>query len=207
MARTTSAAILLGVLLALGAFSAACGGDSNDDKGNKTPVATETTEATDEVGGDEPTDEPSGDTAQPSSELTDYFQDLDDAENDFRAAQDARGAEFAALGDTTPVEDAVDLISDLRNAVDDFVGKLEDIDPPAEAAAPHEETIAGFQVVSDTIGDALDAADSGATTIEVLDFFETPEALEAQTALDATCNALQQIATDNGIDVDLGCQN
>lgn len=196
-------AMLLGLLLALGAFSAACTGDDKDDNGDKAPEATATADSS----GDDPTDEPADDTSEPSSDLEEYFQGLDAAENEFRASQDASGAAFAALGDTPAVDDVVELLTELRDVIDEFVANLEDIDPPAEAEAAHEETIAGFQVASDAIGEALDAADSGSTANEVLAVFQAAEVVEAETALDATCNALQQIATDNGIDVDLSCQN
>ena len=139
--------------------------------------------------------------------LEEYFQELDVAENDFRAAQDESGAAFAALDDTTPVEDVVDLLAELRDVVDEFVANLDDIDPPPEAEAAHNETMGGFQVVSESIGDAVDSIDSDTTADEIFAIFQEPEVVEAETALDASCNALQTLADDNNIEVDLSCQD
>lgn len=203
--RLTVIPIIAGLVLALSLFAGACsGGDGGGGSDAPTAVTGEPSDGGDtpEPGGGEPTE-----TSGPSSELEAYFQDLDDAENKFRAGQETAGAAFADVDETTPIQDVIDLLTELRDVIDEFVANLEDIDPPPEAEAAHNESIAGFQVASDAIGEALDAADSGTTTSEVLAIFEAPEVVQAETALDATCEALQTLADDNGIAVDLSCQH
>jgi len=197
-------AMLLGVLLALGAFSAACGGDSKDDKGDKTPVATvatETPEATDDAGAEQPTEE----TDAPSSDLEEYFQDLDAAENELRSGQASTDETFAAIDDSTPPDEVIAAFEEAKAVVDEFIAGMQDLDPPSEATAAHEETIAAFQVVSGIVSDAIDVVEGGGTAQEAAVLLSSPEATEADTALDATCNALQSIADSHGIAVDLRC--
>lgn len=139
--------------------------------------------------------------------LEEYFQDLDALENEFRAGQDASEVAFAAIDDSTPVEDVITLFEELQSVSDEFVAGLEGIDPPPEAEAAHEETIAGFQAISQLIDETIAAVEGGATGEELFAIFATDEAVEVSEALDATCRALQTLATDNGIDVALNCQN
>jgi hypothetical protein len=194
-------ALLLGALLALGAFSAACTGDDNDDNGSETPEATETAEA----GGDDPTDEPADDTSEPSSELEEYFQGLDAAENDLRSGADSADEALTALNDSTPPDEVIAAFEDAQAVVDEFAADLEALDPPPETAVAHEETVAAWQAVSGIISDAIDLVEGGGTLQEAADVLTSQEATEVDAATDALCSALQQIATDNGIDVDLGC--
>lgn len=202
MARATVTA-LLGLLLTLGMFAAACGSDSKDDNGNKTPVATETPEATDDAGGEEPTEEPDA----PSSDLEEYFQDLDGLEDELRSGAASVDEGLAALTDSTAPDEVIAAFEEAKAVVDEFVAGMQDLDPPAEAAAAHEETIVGYQAVSGIVSDAIDVVEGGGTAQDAAALLSSPEAVEADTALDATCKALQTLATDNGIDVDLGCPN
>jgi hypothetical protein len=181
----------------------ACGGGGGDAD-QEAPTATATAEPAD---GEEPTQPAATEPSEPSPGLEAYYQELDAAENAFRQEQDAAQERFNLITETTPVEDVADILLDLRSAIDRFVADLEAIDPPAATEAPHAETIAGFQFVSGLIEDAVAAADSGATVEEVFAFFETAEATEASDALDATCDALQAIADQNGIVVDLSCED
>lgn len=198
-------AMLLGVLLALGAFSAACGGDSNDDEGNQ-PTATavaETPEATDDAGEGGPTNEPDA----PSSDLEEYFQELDAAENTLRSGAESADADLTALNDSTPPDEVIAAFEDAQAVVDQFVSDLQALDPPPETAVAHEETVAAYQAVSGIVSDAIDLVESGGTLQEAVTLLTSPEATEVDAATDALCGALEQIATDNGIEVDLGCLN
>jgi hypothetical protein len=196
--RLSIPALLIGLLLSLGVAAAACGDDDEDSSGEPTAIENGDTEPTAEDG--EPTE-----ASEPSSGLEDYFAELDALEDELRSNQAASEAAFAALDETATVEDVVALLEEVQDFIDAFVEGLEDIEPPEEAAAAHEETIAGFQTVSATAGEAIDASDTFATVDELFAVFDTPEAVEAEEALDATCRALQTIADGNGIAVDLGC--
>ena len=201
--RALAFSLIVMLLLTFGLVAAACSDD--DGGGEDTPAAD-----TDEPSDGEPTEpdggEPTG-ASEPSPDLEAYFADLDEVEDEFRIGQASSQADFTSVVESTPLEDVITLFEELQDVIDEFVAGLEGIDPPEEAAAAHEETVAGFQAVSQLIDEAIAAAEGDATADELFAFFETEEATQASEALDATCNALQALADDNGIDVDLSCQN
>jgi len=85
------------------------------------------------------------------------------------------------------------------------VGELDDLNPPEEAAAAHEEAVvAGTELVV-----MYDNADTVFETAETIDeatlVLSGPGFLDAQARFAASCVALQGIADDNGIDVDMAC--
>ena len=160
-------------------------------------------DGTDGVDGTPTSEGPDGDTGA----LEDYFQQLDAAENELRGGQGSVDESFAAIDDSTPPDEVIAAFEEAKAVIDDFVAGMQDIDPPPEAAAAHEETIAAFQVVSGIISDAIDVVEGGGTAQEAAALLSSPDATEADTALDATCNALQSLADSNGIAVDLSCDN
>jgi hypothetical protein len=190
-------------MLGLAAFASACGDDNGGNGGGDTPTVEETEEPS---GGDdtpEPTDEP----GEPSASLEEYFQGLDAAENVLRSGQASSAETFETIDDTTPPDELIAAIEEAKNVIDEFAASLQDLVPPPDAAVAHEETIAAFQVVSGILSDAVGVVEGGGTAQDVATLLNSQEAADAETALKATCNALQQMATDNGIDVDLSCSN
>jgi hypothetical protein len=152
-------------------------------------------------------DESDGTDGGDTSALEDYFQELDGLENVFRVSGDAADAAFAALEATAPVADAVAVLEDAVAGIDEFVAGLEGLDPPADAAPFHDETIAGFGVVSEILHDVIDNAGQYATLDEFFAFFNDPGLIEADDSLDGSCAALQSVADSNGIAVDLDCED
>jgi hypothetical protein len=191
--RGLAFSLIVVLLLTFGLTAAGCGDD--DGGGEDTPAAD-----TEEPSDGEPTE-----ASEPSSGLEAYFEDLDDVEDAFRIGQASSQADFTSVDETTPLEDVITLFEELQGVIDEFVAGLEGIDPPPAAEAAHEETIAGFQAISELIDEAIAAVEGGATADELFAFFETDEAVQASEALDATCNALQALADDNSIAVDLSC--
>jgi len=138
--------------------------------------------------------------------LEDYFQQLDELENEFRVSGDAADAAFSALEDTAPVSDAVAILEDAVAGIDEFVAGLEGLDAPGDAKPFHEETIGWFGVVSELLHDAIDNAGQYATLDELFAIFNDPELTTASDSLDGACAALQGVADSNGIAVDLSCE-
>jgi len=202
--RTLIPPLLIGLLLSLGMAAASCGGGDDEDNGAE-PTATAAPEATEDAGDDEPTDEPADDTSEPSSDLEDYFQELDAAENELRSGAASADEGLTALNNATPPDEVIAAFEEALAVVDEFGADLQAIDPPDETAVAHEETIAAWQAVSGIVADAIDAVEGGGTLQDAQDVLTSQEASEVDAATDALCSALQQIATDNGIDVDLGC--
>lgn len=157
--------------------------------------------------GDEPTEEPTtASTVEPSSELEDYFADLDEAENAYREQANAVTDNLSALEDTQ-VDEALTHIQEELDAIDGFVAALEDMDPPEEVAEMHAETIAGFQAVVALIEDNMAALESASTITEMNVVFSSEEFNAISASLDGACAALQGIAEANGIVVDLSCES
>jgi hypothetical protein len=156
---------------------------------------------------DEPVEEPTTEepSEEPSGALEEYFQELDTAENRYRSLADTVTEELSALDDTE-VADAVALIREQVVAIDGFVRELQEIDPPAEAATAHAETIAGFQAVTALLNSSLPELEGVATLSEMNAFFSSEEFTSIDASLDGVCAALESIAQTNGITVDLGCE-
>ena len=201
--RSLAFSLVVVLLLTFGLVAAACSDD--DGNGEDTPAAD-----TEEPSDGEPTEpdagEPTG-ASEPSPDLEAYFAELDEVEDQFRIGQASSQADFTSVVETTPLEDVITLFEELQDVIDEFVAGLEGIDPPDEAAAAHEETIAGFQAISQLIDEAIAAVEGDGTADELFAFFDSEEATQASDALDATCEALQTLADDNAISVDLSCQN
>ena len=90
----------------------------------------------------------------------------------------------------------------------DFIANLRDLDPPAEAEDVHAEAIESgeaaaqaLQALADGIPDALSAAEAEAFFAE-----PDPDVEAAFGRFDDACFAIQTIADDNDIDVDLECE-
>ena len=201
--RGLAFSLIVVLLLTFGLVAAGCG---DDDGGGEDTPATDTDEPSDgeptEPDGGEPTD-----ASEPSPDLEAYFEELDEVENEFRIGQASSQADFTSVVETTPLEDVITLFEELQGVIDEFVTGLEGIDPPEEAEAAHEETIAGFQAISQLIDEAIAAVEGDGTADELFAFFDSEEATQASDARDATCEALQTLADDNAISVDLSCQN
>jgi hypothetical protein len=153
--------------------------------------------------GGEPTDEAPTDVA-PSGDLEDYFEELDAAEDIYRIGNDAVAQQLNLLDDST-VDQAVNLVLDGQEGIDTFLDALESMDPPPEVEAAHEETVAGFQAASEWIDENMVEFAEATTIAEVNAIFGSPEFGEISNSLDGTCDALQGIAEEYGIFVDLGC--
>lgn len=152
-------------------------------------------------GGDEPTATPQDGE---SGSLEEYYSALDSAENEYRAGSDSVGEQLDALDDSTASQ-AASLMAEGKAGIDDFVAALEDLAPPEEVAEAHAETVAGFQAASAWIGDHLDEFESATSVAEITALFSSPEFTDISNSLDGTCDALQAIADENGVIVDLSC--
>ena len=133
--------------------------------------------------------------------LQEYFQKLDAVQNDAAARSEALGQpaqELQALRDFS--DEATALFSEVK-------GSLDDLEPPGEAQDAHKEMVAAF---TEQLGLFRDLADKLADAKSLSEVQE--ELANLVTELDSvgermeeTCLALQQIADDEGIDVDLEC--
>lgn len=145
--------------------------------------------------------------------LEEYLQQFDALGEDFlsdvdRLVEDVRQVEE----DAETQEEKADLlrnfwvrISDRYEEVVDNIGGLE---PPPEAREAHSEWLAVQREATDFVGGLNDRAQRATSLDEIAELnseFDAPIATDLSERSDAACLALQAIADDNGIDVDLEC--
>jgi len=143
--------------------------------------------------------------------LEEYFQKIDEVQNNNDAtfatqeasqgepSADASGEELATF-----VRDSITASADTLR---DTVGKANDIDPPDEVADPHAGIVAA---INDAVTALDDMAGSIPDTVTLADleqgtFFDNEDLNAAFDSLATACNALETIAADNNITVDLAC--
>lgn len=146
--------------------------------------------------------------------LDEYFQQLDaiqeQADATF-ATEEASTGEPAA--DASGEELAAFLRDNLSSTVDVVraaAADVDDLEPPDEAADANSD----FVEAINSTGDALDAVvDSIPDTLTLAElenadttFFNSDELNAADEQFATACNALEQVASDNGITVDLACE-
>ena len=144
--------------------------------------------------------------------LEEYFQELDSIQEQTDAtfatqeasagepAADASGEELTAFFRDN-ITGSADI---LRGAAADVDG----IDPPDEVADAHSDLVA---TTNELVAVLDDMADSIPDTITLADleqgtFFDNEELNAADEQFLAACSALEQIASDNNITVDLNCE-
>jgi CHASE3 domain sensor protein len=138
--------------------------------------------------------------------LGDYLSEIEDLQNDAQSRFDELDLD---LDPSASVDESKERFSEffdeLRAVIEDFVEGLQDLEPPEEAEELHADAV-------EASNDFLDALDESIEQIEDLDSLadllglEAPEFDEATERFDQVCAELQQLADDNEIEADLGCE-
>ena len=198
--------LILASLLALGSLAAACGGDS-DGNGEGGVNGGNSGNGSNGVNG--------GNDVSP---LESYFAELIALTETFEARGEAietnvetgleRAREAPPEEQQEEAREAVDdFIEDAIDAADDFLEDLEDLDPPSEVEAPHNDLIAVFTLGIAVLDQTEDALSDAADLEEVVALRD--EVTEALTALaaeaEATCVKFQGVADDSAVGVELNC--
>jgi hypothetical protein len=140
--------------------------------------------------------------------LQEYFSKLHQLQVPFEQNARDREAELQSSLQGATDQEALSLakgdLEDIVAALDDLVADLEAIDPPKEAEEQHKEFVAATRAIRDAAADAIARFDEFASYDELVQFFTTDLAEVGQRGNDA-CNALQAVADDHRIDVDLSC--
>lgn len=180
--RLTPIALIAVAILSLGAVASACGG--GDDGGN-------------------------GGGGGPELTLEDYFQQLGEIDDTFSAEADA--IETASGGTAASLEDeeaTLNLLADdlgkQLDLVDAFISDVADLNPPAEAQEAHDEAVAAFRELAGLLENVIDEV-GNAESMADLEAIDDTELTAADERVTEACLAVEQIAADNDIDVDLDC--
>lgn len=190
-----------GLIASLAIIGFACGGGGDDNEASPTPTAEETEAAT-------ATPEDEGDDIGSDAEaLEEYFAGL-------RAIIDDNGEQAAALNEMYPdafedPQETADWYAGFLALFEDVRDQIADVDPPEALEDEHEDFVGSTEAIPGLIETVQEALEDIETLEQMDDFFAEDEdyfALDAAFAdFGAACQALQDIADAEGVDVDLDC--
>ena len=138
-----------------------------------------------------------------------YFQELraiaDEAEQKATAAVPS-DEEAASSTLDEQKQTGIEFLASLVSIYEEATGRVEDLNPPDDIQDAHDDLVAAVEELTSTFGDLADQAQDIAPE-DIEDFFNT-QAFGASTfaEFDQACSAVQDIADDKGIDVDLNCE-
>lgn len=142
--------------------------------------------------------------------LEEYFDEIDRirVEAEARAAA-ADSVDLSAIEPGTPPDALREIVreglGEAREGNDAVLDELKAIDPPAETADVHRELVAVYAEITRQIDDAIEGVDAIESVDQVAQLYDPEAFAEAERRANAACDALQQIADDNGIDTNLKC--
>lgn len=135
--------------------------------------------------------------------LEEFFQQMEETGNEFAADSDLLEEELAQLTEQSSPDEALDIIGRQADLIEDFVDELDDLDAPEEAADLMDETVSAGRDLVQALRDGIDNAE-GAESLE--DVFASFETMEVGSRFEQTCLDAEQLAADNGITIDLDCE-
>lgn len=138
--------------------------------------------------------------------LEEYFAKVDAIDN--ATTEEIDGA-FEGFTDENDIEQFKTAFKVIGPVLGDAADDLDDIDPPDEAKEEHDALAKELREFADTttdLGDNIDDIEAS-TPEELFAAFEERGFSEADEQFSAACLALQQVGADNGIVVDLGCED
>ena len=139
--------------------------------------------------------------------LEEFFQRVEELDDDFEARSAEIDAEFEELSEEEALDQGPDLLGRQAELVGDFIDGLSELDPPEEASDLLEEAVSAGRNVADTF-DGLVAELEGAQSLDDLfSFFEDPDFMAARGRFSQACFDAEQLAADNGITIDLNCED
>lgn len=134
---------------------------------------------------------------------------MDELQSSFQQKNEGFQTEVqTALQGVTSNEEALTVFKGFLDkslaATDEQLAEFEALDPPSEAESEHEDLVEAGRAIRGVLADVIDRYDEFGSLDEVSQFFTTNLGDVGQQGTDA-CNALQTVAADNDINVDLGC--
>ncbi len=184
-ARFAPLALIAALLLAFGVFAVACDGSSDNTSGELLTIEEyfQRHEAL------------SHEVAERGGDVQAQFAD----EAESADSQEERFEPF--------LEAYQDFVNESLTIFTGFVDGIRDLDPPAELADAHKEFV---EAGDDNLAAAQNLVDQVEAVESEADFdalSEDGNAAEAGIRFNDACLALQDIADENGIDVDLACDD
>ena len=144
-----------------------------------------------------------GDDGSKTLTLEEYFQKVEQLDAEQQEATDKLDPAFEQLA-PDDVEGARDLFDQQLEVLDNFVDEMDKLNPPEEVRETHDEALALFREFRAAFDDALDQAEDAETIEDMFAGFDEADFAKIEEA-NQKCRDLEQIAADNGIEVDLDC--
>ena len=134
--------------------------------------------------------------------LEEYFDELEGSS----AELDERTASVVETLETSDdLEELREAASQYPDILGDFVEDLEAQEAPGEAADAHQDAIDAGVAFLDLLTGVVDEAEQAETVDDFVAALGSDAVETASDEFTRTCLALQSMADDNRIDVDLGC--
>lgn len=205
------------ICTALAALAVACGGDDDTTGGTSATTTSEGTATTQDGdgNGEEPTETGDGNgdgNGSGTEDINEYFRDLAARFEFSRNDSDDATARFTEeLDAATTLDEQKQVINDFLDAMievfDGAILTMNGFSVPEIAAEPHftfRDDIVQAKAISETLKDDIEAAGTAAVARAVIDDFDVQVGALVNHA-QAACRDLQDIADEQNIDEDLGC--
>jgi hypothetical protein len=148
-----------------------------------------------------------GDDSSAGSQLTleEYFERLEAAYTRAYEAEAALEEQLDQGGrdDLEAVRDTVPAFGDIH---DSLIADLTGLDPPDAARNGHGDILDAHGAIRTELERLEEDSKDAQSVDELMSLGDTAEFAAADEAFTAACSALQEIADDNAIDVDLDCE-
>jgi hypothetical protein len=146
--------------------------------------------------------------------VEEYFQKLQTISDDLREREEALGSEFqTAFDPETSPDAAIDtlgrVLGEGASASREVFDDVDSLDPPSEVEDAHNEFLREGRATTrllETLADRAAEVESLFGLEDVHAELEGPDFEAAGVRLEDACRALEGIAADNGIEVDLDCE-
>lgn len=139
--------------------------------------------------------------------LEEFFQRVDELDEDLEAKSAELDEEFDALGDEPTIDEAVGIFRQQIALVDEFVSDLEALDAPPEAEDLLAEAVSAGGEVVQIFNEQVDQAEGAATLDEFFASFDEVGTDAAFQRFEQVCLDAEQLAADNEITIDLDCED
>ena len=135
-----------------------------------------------------------------------YFRRLETLKTQFEGQPEPL-ARFEGLPEADIIEQLPEIFAQHIAAFEAFNDGLADLDPPAEAEELHQEALDAFEDALTAYGEVEDKLDDVESFADVEQLFSQGDAAAAEARLDQVCLDAEQLAAENGIDIDLNCED
>lgn len=148
-----------------------------------------------------------GDGGNGGPTLEEFFQRVDELDDEFEADEAALDAQFNALDEDEILDEAPALLGQFRDLAEAFVDDLEALEAPDEARALQDAAVEAGRAVVAAFDDVIEQVGDAETPEEFFRLFEDEEFTAALERFEQVCFDAEQLAADNGITVDLNCED